>query len=157
MFTPMLPAPGSGCAELEGRQKWVVFTQLQLRKLISERPLGKNSGHHGSPQPLLPTPLRTNLRRHGGQVMLSDLGSPRSRPKSRFQAPVVYLGGGPRKHRSRSGGNQTGRQGAKGQFPLETTVSSSCWDLQAPVQKTRLRVIPTERWEAGTLTHQLSQ
>lgn len=84
MFTPMLPAPGSRRAELEGMKKWVAFTQLQVRELISERAQGKNSGHHGAPHPLLPTPLRTNPRRHGGQVMLSDLGSPRSRPKSRF-------------------------------------------------------------------------
>ena len=83
MFTPMLPAPGSGYTELEGMQKWVAFTQLQLRKLISERAPGENSDPQGAPQPWLPTPLRTNPRRPGGQVTLSDLCSPRSRPKSR--------------------------------------------------------------------------
>lgn len=83
MFTPMLPAPGSSYTELEGMQKWVAFTQLQLRKLISDRAPGENSDPQGAPQPWLPIQLRTNPQRHGGQVMLSDLCSPRSRPKSR--------------------------------------------------------------------------
>lgn len=83
MFTPMLPAPGSSYTVLEGMQKWVAFTLLQLRKLISERAPGENSDPQGAPQPWLPTPLRTNPRRRGDQVMLSDLHSPRSRPRSR--------------------------------------------------------------------------
>lgn len=70
MFTSMLSAPGSGCAELEGMQKWVILTQLDLRKLMSERALCKYSGLHGA-QPLLLTLLGVNLRRHVCQLILS--------------------------------------------------------------------------------------
>lgn len=37
----MLSAPGSGYAELEGMQKWVAFTQLELGKLISKGAISK--------------------------------------------------------------------------------------------------------------------
>lgn len=59
MFTPMLSDPGSGYAKWEGVQKWVTFTQLELRKLTSERALRKNSGPHGA-HPLLLTLLKGN-------------------------------------------------------------------------------------------------
>lgn len=70
MFTSMLSAPGSGCAELEGMQKWVTLTQLDLRKLMSERAPCKCSGLHGA-QPLLLTLLRVTLRRYDCQLILS--------------------------------------------------------------------------------------
>lgn len=98
MFTPMLSAPGRGCTELEGMQKWVAFTQLELGKLISKRAISKMLAFMVHPYPLLLTLLRTNLRRNVSQVILSELCTPRSRPKSRIQVQVVYLGGGPRKH-----------------------------------------------------------
>lgn len=113
MFTLMLSDLGSGCAKLEGMQKWVTLTQLELRKFISERALCKNSGFHGA-QPFLLMLLRTNLRIDVGQVILSDLGSPRCRPKPRIQVQVVYLGVGPRKHQSGTGGREIRRQFVKG-------------------------------------------
>lgn len=108
MFTPKLYDSSSRYAKLEGRQKWVTFTQLELRKLMSERALGKNSGLHGT-QALLLTLFKANLRRNVGQVILSGLGSQRNRLKSRIQELIVYLGGRPRKHQSGSGRSETGR------------------------------------------------
>lgn len=52
MFTPMLSAPGSRCAGLEGMQKWVRLTQLELRKLIRVPALHKHCGLPGPPLPL---------------------------------------------------------------------------------------------------------
>lgn len=93
---------------MEGMQKWVTLTHLKLRKFMSERALRKNLGFHVV-QPLLLTLLKENLRRHVGQVILSYLGSLRSRPKSRIQVEVVYLAGNSRKHWSGSTGNARGR------------------------------------------------
>lgn len=65
MFTPMLSAPGSRRAGLEGMQKWVRLTQLELRKLIRVPALHKHRGFPGPPLPLAAVPCP---RRNGHQV-----------------------------------------------------------------------------------------
>lgn len=79
MFTPMLSAPGSGCAGLERMQKWVRLTQLELRKLIS-KPVSARQGLRPSwsALPLTTNPIRANLRRNVNQVTVSSLGFPRN-------------------------------------------------------------------------------
>lgn len=105
MFTPKLYDSSSRYAKLEGMQKWVTFTQLEL---MSETALHKNSGLNGT-WALLLTLFKVDLRKSVGQVILSGLGSQINRLKLRIQELIVHLGGCPRKHQSGSWGNETGR------------------------------------------------
>ena len=81
---------------------------------------------------MLLTLLSPNLRRHVGQVLLSDLRSLRIRSKSRVHMQIVYLGDGPGEHNSGNGESETGRQFVKRVIKPVTNVGKgdkSFWGL----------------------------
>lgn len=132
----MLFAPGSRCAELEEMQKWVTLTQLELRKLISERAPCKNSGLHGT-QPLLY--LRWKSKETCMSTHIVWLEFPKKQIKIKDSSANSLFRGWSRKYHSGSEESETRRQFVKGesssQSPLWAKELNPARDFYVPVLK----------------------